>query len=117
MSNSYAFAESDRCRQRGISHHGSVLVLLLVALMFVVLQASLWGGEGSLPAAWRLERVIENQKQDNQRLADRNRALDAEVKNLKQGLDALEERARSELGMIAPHETFFQLVERPTGRP
>jgi cell division protein FtsB len=59
----------------------------------------------------RLHHAVEKQRQDNAVLAERNQLLAAEVKDLKSGRDALEERARSELGMIKPGETFFQIVE------
>jgi cell division protein FtsB len=61
---------------------------------------------------WALREAIEQQKQENQRLLERNAALEAEVQDLKQGLEAIEERARSELGMIKKDETFFQIIER-----
>jgi len=87
------------------------LAILLVVL-FVVLQYDLWIGEGSLTAAWKLDSEIELQQRQNARLKDRNDALDAEVRDLKSGLQAIEERARSELGMIKEDETFFQVIEK-----
>ena len=60
---------------------------------------------------WELQKALEAQRQDNQRLHSRNRALEAEVEDLKTGLEAVEERARLELGMIKQGETFYQLVE------
>lgn len=60
---------------------------------------------------WALREAIEQQKQENQQLLERNTALEAEVQDLKQGLEAIEERARSELGMIKKDETFFQIIE------
>ena len=86
------------------------LTALLLAL-FLLLQYDLWVGEGSLATVWRLQNAIEAQRAENAELAERNRALEAEVTDLKKGLDAVEERARSELGMIRRGETFYRVVE------
>lgn len=59
----------------------------------------------------RLQQAIEDQKAENKKLSERNEALSAEVKDLKQGYEAIEERARSELGMIKKDETFYQIVD------
>ncbi|MGB5300435.1 MAG: cell division protein FtsB [Thiogranum sp.] len=88
------------------------LVWLLVVL-FVLLQYKLWVGDGSLAEVWDLYQQGELQKQENQRLHERNQALEAEVQDLKQGLDSIEERAREELGMIKDSETFYQIIEDP----
>lgn len=85
---------------------------ILLGLLFIILQYDLWIGEGSLTAAWKLDKSIEIQQNQNARLKERNQALDAEVKDLKSGLQAIEERARSELGMIKEDETFFQVIEK-----
>ncbi len=87
--------------------------LLIVALLslLVFLQYKLWLGEGSLAEVWRTHQTIEIQAQENAMLKERNAALDAEVKDLKHGLDAIEERARVELGMIKKDETFYRIVE------
>lgn len=86
---------------------------LIVALiiLFIGLQYRLWFGENNLRDIWTLNSKIELQQEINQDLNQRNSELEAEVQDLKQGLSALEERARSELGMIKEGETFFQLVE------
>ena len=89
------------------------LVWLLVVL-FVLLQYKLWVGDGSLAEVWDLYQQGELQKQENQRLHERNQALEAEVQDLKQGLDSIEGRAREELGMIKDSETFYQIIEDPT---
>lgn len=86
------------------------ILLALVAL----LQYPLWFSSGGLPAIWQLHREIEVQRAENQKLTERNRALAADVIDLKEGLEAIEERARAELGMIKKGETFFQVVEEPT---
>jgi cell division protein FtsB len=88
------------------------LVWLLI-ILFVLLQYRLWVGDGSLAEVWNLYQAVEAQKQENQRLRERNQALEAEVKDLKQGLEAIEERAREELGMIKEGETFYQIIEDP----
>jgi cell division protein FtsB len=82
----------------------------------LLLQYPLWFGKGGWFKVWSLERQLQEQKQSNVALKQRNSALDAEVRDLKQGYDALEERARYELGMIKPDEVFFQIVT-PSGAP
>ena len=67
--------------------------------------------EGCLPSVLHLKRSVDIQSQDNARMEERNAVLAAEVQDLKSGLDAIEEKARSELGMIKQGETFFQLIE------
>ena len=86
------------------------LILVLIALL-LGLQYKLWVGDGSLAEVWHLRQSLAEQRKDNERLAERNAALEAEVKDLKQGLDAVEERARAELGMIKEDEEFYQIVE------
>jgi cell division protein FtsB len=85
----------------------------VLAGFLVLLQYPLWLGSGGAVAYWQLRRSIDSQKTENARLLERNRALQAEVINLKSGLDAIEERARAELGMIKRDETFFQVVTGP----
>ena len=92
-----------------------LLITLLVLL--VTLHYRLWFGEANLRQVWSLEQKIEQQQEDNQVLSLRNKQLEAEVRDLKTGLSALEERARSELGMIQEGETFFQLVEPGRSKP
>ncbi|MDH5446779.1 MAG: cell division protein FtsB [Gammaproteobacteria bacterium] len=87
------------------------ILLSILALLFVLLQYDLWVGEGSLATAWRLQQDVKKQQLENDRLKERNASLAAEVVDLKQGLDAIEERARNELGMIKEGETFIQVVE------
>ncbi len=82
-----------------------ILLLLLAGV-----QYRLWIGNGSIPDVRRLERVHAAQLQENDDLLERNQTLAAEVVDLKQGLSALEERARSEMGMIRSGETFYQYV-------
>ncbi len=86
------------------------IVTLLIALL-LVLQYHLWFGNGGLLRVWQLEQRVTQQKEENRKLDERNKALEAEVRDLKQGLDAIEERARTDIGMIKKDETFYQVVE------
>jgi len=86
-------------------------VRYILVVLIVLLQYPLWFGDGSLINVWRLKREINIQKTENTRLRERNRTLEAEVTDLKHGLEALEERARSELGMVKKGETFFHVME------
>lgn len=79
--------------------------------MFLLLQYKLWTGEGGIPSVLHLEKEVAKQQQHKQQLEERNAALAAEVKDLKQGLDAIEERARSEMGMIRKDEQFYQILK------
>jgi cell division protein FtsB len=89
-----------------------VKTLLLVLL--VLLQYRLWfGQDGSLPQLLQSQRAVRYQQQENEVLVERNALRAAEVEDLKSGLDALEERARSEMGMVKEGETFFQIIEEP----
>ncbi len=86
------------------------LTVLLVTLLALV-QFRLWVGDESLAEVWRLRQAIEHQTSENSLLASRNQRLEAEVRDLKNGLEAVEERARLELGMIRRDEIYFQIVE------
>ncbi len=86
-----------------------IVTILIVILLG--LQYKFWVGAGSMAEVNRLTHAIALQKKENQIQRERNAALDAEVRDLKQGVDAIEERARSELGMIKKDETFFQIVD------
>ena len=86
----------------------------LTAMFFVLLlllQYSLWFGNGGLLRVWQLNQSVASQKAENSKLKERNEALEAEVRDLKKGLEAIEERARTDLGMIKKDETFFQVIE------
>ncbi|MEH6358954.1 MAG: cell division protein FtsB [Pseudomonadales bacterium] len=87
---------------------------VLLVVFIVGLQYRLWVGENSLAELWGVKAKIEAQDAINTDLQARNDALKAEVADLKQGLEAIEERARSELGMIKDNETFYQLVTPAT---
>ena len=82
----------------------------ILAGLLLALQYPLWIGKGSWMRVWDLDRQRVAQREDNARLKARNDAMDAEVRDLKQGLEALEERARHELGMIRKDEVFYQIV-------
>ncbi|WP_027330783.1 cell division protein FtsB [Marinimicrobium agarilyticum] len=86
----------------------ALLAVLLVLL--TGLQYRLWVAEGSWADVTRLEREIEKQASENERLIERNRRLSIEVQALKNGLDSVEERAREDLGMIREGETFYMMV-------
>jgi cell division protein FtsB len=88
---------------------------LMVVLVVVLglLQARLWLSNGGLREVWRLEAEVARRSEENDRLEARNSALEAEVRDLKQGLAAAEERARTELGMIHSGETFYQIAPAP----
>jgi len=86
-------------------------LLILLVILLVYLQYSLWVGDGSLQDVWRLHRDVERQRQENAQLRERNEALDAEVQDLQQGLEAIEEHAREDLGMIKKGEVFYRVVE------
>lgn len=86
--------------------------LWLVALLLLGgLQYRLWVGEGSLAHVTQLKQQIDEQARENEQLLERNRVLTAEVIELKQGLETVEERARHELGMVKEGETLFQLSD------
>ena len=82
----------------------------VLAALIVVLQYPLWFGKGGWLRVRELDRQLASQQAVNAGLKARNEALDAEVRDLKQGLDAIEERARLELGMIRKDEVLYQVV-------
>ena len=88
-----------------------ILAIILAALLLAI-QWPLWFGKGGWLRVRDLDRQLVVQRDANARLKARNDALDAEVRDLKQGLEALEERARMELGMIKKDEVFYQVVKR-----
>jgi len=84
---------------------------LIFVILIALLQYPLWLGKGSWLKVWDLNRQISEQQRVNAELKARNDAVDAEVRDLKQGFAAIEERARSELGMIKQDEVFYQAFE------
>lgn len=87
------------------------LSVVLVAVL-LLLQYPLWLGKGGWLRVWDVDRQLQEQKEANKKLEVRNAGLDAEVRDLKQGYDAIEERARFELGMIKQDEVFVQIPEK-----
>ncbi len=87
-----------------------VAAVVLLALL-LLLQSRLWVGNESMVAMWNLEAALEAQRLDNEGARQRNERLAAEVADLKSGLEAVEERARYELGMVEQGETFYQFVD------
>ncbi|MBK7415642.1 MAG: cell division protein FtsB [Dechloromonas sp.] len=91
---------------------------LTVGLLAVIglLQYPLWVGKGGWLKVWDYDRQLQQQKEVTRKLEIRNAGLDAEVRDLKQGYDAIEERARFELGMIRQDESFVQIPEKVPGK-
>ena len=89
-----------------------ILAGILTALI-VLIQYPLWLGKGGWLRAWEMDRQLSAQREKGGQLEKRNAALEAEVRDLKQGTEAIEERARYELGMVRGDEVFFQIIEKP----
>ncbi len=83
---------------------------LSLGIVVLLLQYRLWMSADGVRELGRLEEAVQKQRAENETLANRNAQLAAEVRDLKKGVTALEERARSDLGMIADNETFYQVV-------
>jgi cell division protein FtsB len=88
-----------------------------LAVVLLLLQYRLWVSDEGLRTVRHLEQSVGGQRAENRNLMKRNAELAAEVKDLKGGTAALEERARNDLGMIATNETFFQVAEAPPATP
>ena len=86
-------------------------VLYVLIALLLALQYPLWFGSGGVMALWQLQRELAAYQNEIALLRERNRTLEAEVLDLKQGLEAVEERARKELGMVKKGETFYQIIE------
>jgi cell division protein FtsB len=84
----------------------------ILGALIVVIQFPLWLGKGGWLRVWELDQQVAAQRAQNAKLEARNAGIAAEVRDLKQGLDAVEERARYELGLVRPDEVFFQTVEK-----
>jgi len=87
-------------------------VTIALAVLLLLVQADLWLGRGSLPQVWKLQRDLAAQQQTNERARERNARVTAEVTDLKEGLEMVEDKARSELVMLKPDEILVQ-VSRP----
>ena len=92
-----------------------VLIAILLVLL-LLLQFKLWLGEGGVAEVSRIEERVELQLKENEVLAQRNNELEAEVEDLRERLEAVEERARNELGLIKDDEEFYQVVPAPPGK-
>ncbi|MFC7421778.1 cell division protein FtsB [Iodobacter arcticus] len=88
------------------------LLAIIFSIMIAALQWPLWVGKGSWLRVWQLDHQLVEKKQHNEKLKERNDALDADVRDLKTGSDAIEERGRNELGMIRQDEVFFQVLDK-----
>ncbi|MBS1235667.1 MAG: cell division protein FtsB [Proteobacteria bacterium] len=97
-----------------VSSDVKIIFYLLIGIL-LGLQYPLWLGDGGVLALWKLKQEIAVQKLENSGLKERNLALEAEVRDLKEGYEALEERARAELGMVRRGETLYQIIERTDG--
>lgn len=86
---------------------------LIFVVLIALLQYPLWLGKGSWLRVWNVSQQIDEQKNKNKSIKQRNETLNAEVRDLKQGNAAIEERARSELGMIKQDEVFYQVIDQP----
>ena len=106
------FSGVRRSRAQRRQSRNRMLAGAFLACALVGLQYRLWFGDGGLNAVMDLRTAIEAQHEENERLYARNRQLEAEVIDLKTGLESIEFRARRDLGMTRRDETFYQIVER-----
>ena len=90
---------------------GKRLLLTLLIALLVIFQAQLWLGRGSIPNVRQMEQQLNEQLERNQQAKARNAQLEAEVRDLKEGLEIVEEKARTELGMVKPNEIFVQVTK------
>ena len=100
----------------GIHSLNTRWIMLVLAVAGLAMQGQLWLTDSGFIKTSDLRQAVESQRAQNDSLRDRNRALDAEVMNLKNGRAAAEERARSDLGMIGQSETFYQVVPAGSDR-
>jgi len=89
-------------------------LIAALAVVLLLMQYRLWLSNNGVREVMRLRSAVATQQSENAQLSERNRQLSAEVHDLKQGYAALEERARSELGMVAGNETYYQVVPQKT---
>jgi cell division protein FtsB len=92
-------------------------LIVILGIAVLTLQGQLWFSDDGYDKTHNLRMAVADQRAQNQLLRERNASLDAEVINLKQGEEAAEERARTDLGMIGPRETFYQVVPVATATP
>lgn len=86
-------------------------IMGILVLMLILLQWRLWVGDGGVQELTQLEQELAAQKAENESLQQRNQMLESEILDLKNGQEAVEERARSDLGMIREGETFYMVIE------
>ena len=87
------------------------ILALVLLILLVWLQYKIWLQDGGIPEVLQLQQEVESVKTEVGKLEERNASLDAEVQDLKKGLDAIEERARSEMGMIREGEVYYQVID------
>jgi cell division protein FtsB len=86
-------------------------IIVILVVLLLLLQYKIWLGDGGIPEILQLQKEVDEVQAEANRLKERNKALEAEVNDLKTGLDAIEERARNELGMIGKDEVYYQVIE------
>jgi len=87
------------------------IIALILLVLLIWLQYKIWLQDGGIPEVLQLQKEVDIEQSEVKKLQERNQSLDAEVKDLKKGLDAIEERARSEMGMIKKGEVYYQVIE------
>ena len=92
------------------------IVIAFLVVLVLGLQYRLWVSDGGMREVWRLREEVSSQQAENEKLKERNRTLVAEVQDLKQGKTAIEERARTDLGMIGNNESFYQVMSQSTAK-
>jgi cell division protein FtsB len=90
---------------------GNRLVPIVLVALLAIIQAQLWLGKGGVPTVAELERALQAQKAENEEARRKIDQLTAEVNDLKEGLNMVEDRARNELGMVKPNEIFVQIAK------
>jgi cell division protein FtsB len=85
---------------------------LIISALLLLVQADLWLGKGNVPYVMSLRKQVAEQTQANSQARERNARVVAEVRDLKEGLEMVEEKARAELGMVRPNEILFQVTAR-----
>lgn len=115
-----ALLQSEVCLRRDISRGGGERQdldmrwpLIVLAVLVIALQYPLWLGKGGWLRVWEVDRKLQAQRDTNQELEQRNAGLEAEVRDLKSGNEAVEERARFELGLTKSNEVFVHMPRKP----
>ena len=91
------------------------IIIIFLLTLLIWLQYKVWLQDGGIPEVLQLEQEIEVVRSEVKTLKERNSSLNAEVKDLKKGLDAIEERARSEMGMLKEGEVYYQVIQPKKG--